>query len=102
MGPVAWLALAGYGAWLVIASGITAVLLAWDKRQSARSGWRVSERTLHLWELAGGFPGSYLIRSRLRHKTFKRRYRVGCALASVGHVACVVVMALLMRSFAGT
>lgn len=64
-------------AWTALASVVAAALYALDKRRAVRnrSGAgrrRVPERTLHLWELLGGWPGGLLARRALRHKTDAR------------------------------
>lgn len=65
--PLAWLSL--------IASAMT-VLLYWrDKRAAMRRGWRTPENTLHLWALAGGWPGALWAQQRFRHKSGKREFR---------------------------
>ena len=53
------------------ASVVALVTYAVDKRRSERGGWRVSENTLHLLELAGGWPGALLAMKLFRHKTRK-------------------------------
>lgn len=88
-----WLLLAGHLAGLSWAIGVgrlpvlAAMLLfglccvAWiacalDKH-AARSGrWRIPESTLHLLELAGGWPGAFVAQRVMRHKTRKRSYRI--------------------------
>ncbi len=51
-------------------------LLQWlDKRYSIASHSRVSEVTLHLFELLGGWPGSFLGQRLLRHKVSKGEYQ---------------------------
>lgn len=61
------MALASAGTWLVY----------WSDKRRARAGRRrVRERTLHLWELAGGWPGGLVARRALRHKTRDRRFLV--------------------------
>lgn len=64
----------GAGA-MVLVSSITYSMYAHDKRQAASSGWRVSERSLHLAELLGGWPGAFLAQRRLRHKCSKASYQ---------------------------
>lgn len=69
-------------AWYALASALSASLYAIDKRRAVRnaSGTRVTrsripERTLHLADLAGGWPGGLLARRALRHKTDARAKR---------------------------
>ena len=59
------LAAAWYGIWSVIA------FLAYrrDKRAAQRGLRRTPERTLHVFELLGGWPGALAARRVLRHKT---------------------------------
>jgi len=47
-----------------------------DKKASYRSTWRVSEKTLHMLSLLGGWTGAYLAQQTLRHKTQKRSFKV--------------------------
>jgi len=46
-----------------------------DKRQAIFHQWRISESTLHLLELIGGWPGAFVAQRRLRHKCSKRSYQ---------------------------
>jgi uncharacterized membrane protein YsdA (DUF1294 family) len=57
--------------WYVATSGLTSFLYADDKQRAQRGAWRVPELTLHLCELAGGWPGAFLAQRRLRHKHAK-------------------------------
>ena len=69
-----------------VMSLITLVVYAWDKRASKRPGaQRVSERTLHLWALAGGFGGAFLGQIWLRHKTRHASFVVVTVLAAATH-----------------
>lgn len=47
-----------------------------DKRRAEAGGWRIPESTLHLAELAGGWPGAFLAQRMFRHKTSKASYQV--------------------------
>lgn len=67
-------------------SVITLAVYAWDKRASQRPGaQRVSERTLHLWALAGGFAGALLGQVWLRHKTRHSAFIIVTVLALAAH-----------------
>jgi len=69
-----------------VVSVLTLMAYAWDKRASKRPGaQRVSERTLHLWALAGGFGGAWLGQAWLRHKTRHPSFFVITLLAAAAH-----------------
>lgn len=72
LGTVVVVALGVYG----VASAVTFVAYALDKRAARRSNRRIPEKTLHLMELAGGWPGALLAQRTLRHKTVDVRFRV--------------------------
>jgi uncharacterized membrane protein YsdA (DUF1294 family) len=87
-------------AWLVVASGIVAGMYGWDKWQAMHDGWRVSERVLHAGEFLGGWPGALLAGHLLRHKTYKRSFRlirVGCIAANVLLLAALAALWLSPR-----
>lgn len=70
---------------LALVSVVT-VLLYWvDKRRAQSGGWRVPESTLHLAELAGGWPAAWLAQGVLRHKNAKTGYQIGFWLIVAVH-----------------
>lgn len=56
-------------------SVITYFAYAWDKQSARAKGRREPERTLHLLELIGGWPGALVAQFRLRHKSSKITYQ---------------------------
>lgn len=61
----------GYGA----LSCIAFVLYGRDKKAAQAGGMRTRERTLHLIDLLGGWPGGLLAQDRFRHKTRKATFQ---------------------------
>lgn len=78
-------------AWYALASLITFVVYAWDKRAARRDGWRTRERTLLLCDAAGGWPGGLVAQRTLRHKNRKVSYQVKYWLIVVVHLAIAAV-----------
>lgn len=60
--------------WLVGVSLLTFMLYAVDKSAAKQQQWRVNESTLHLYSLLGGWPGAWLARRLLRHKSVKTSF----------------------------
>lgn len=56
-------------------SVMTFLAYAIDKSAAQRGAWRISEQTLHLLALAGGWPGALLAQQKLRHKSMKQAFR---------------------------
>jgi uncharacterized membrane protein YsdA (DUF1294 family)/cold shock CspA family protein len=67
-------ALAAMSVVAVLASVFTFAFYAWDKHRARTGAWRISERTLHFWELIGGWPGAFLAQRKYRHKANKPAY----------------------------
>jgi uncharacterized membrane protein YsdA (DUF1294 family) len=70
-----------------------------DKRRAANGGRRVSEHTLHLLALLGGWPGAWLGQRQFRHKTKKVSFRILFCVVVVAHVAVVGAVAYSVVSF---
>ena len=47
---------------------------AFDKSAAVSGRWRTAEQTLHLFSLAGGWPGALIAQQLLRHKTSKQSF----------------------------
>ena len=80
-------------AWHAVMSPVAFFAYAWDKAAARRRGARrVPEMRLHLLALLGGWPGAWLARGWLRHKTEKAGFTALLALATLSHAgACGAV-----------
>ena len=78
--------------WTAVASLFTATAYARDKWLAKRGRRRISEQTLLVLSLAGGWPGGLAASRWLRHKTSKRSYRVKFAIAVITNLAAVGVV----------
>jgi uncharacterized membrane protein YsdA (DUF1294 family) len=56
--------------------GFGFIAYAIDKWAAMNNRWRTAEGTLHLFALAGGWPGALMAQQALRHKTQKKAFRV--------------------------
>ena len=79
----------------IVASIVSFLLYGFDKRQARLKRWRVRERTLHFWSVAGGWPGAIAGQRVFRHKTFKVTYRAIFWLTVVVHLSILVVGVVL-------
>lgn len=66
--------------WVLAIYAVMSVICFWvyrgDKQRAIRQERRVPEKTLHLLELLGGWPGALLAQRRLRHKNRKVPYQI--------------------------
>ena len=60
---------------VVLVSLVTWSLYRSDKRKARAGAWRTPESTLHLAELAGGWPAAFLAQRHYRHKIMKPDYQ---------------------------
>lgn len=58
-----------------------------DKRNAERGGWRTPESTLHLAELAGGWPAAFVAQRAFGHKISKTSFQLGFWAIVVMHEA---------------
>ncbi|HAA46306.1 MAG: hypothetical protein XD36_1473 [Halomonas sp. 54_146] len=83
-------------AFYAVASLFAYITYAVDKKAAIKNRQRVSERSLHLLGVLGGWPGALLAQQQLRHKTQKTSFRLvfwfTVALNLVGLWAVVVYL----------
>lgn len=63
------------GIFYFIMSLITFVFYAFDKSAAKNGRWRISEKTLHLLSLFGGWTGAFCGQKWLDHKSTKKSFR---------------------------
>lgn len=64
-------------AWFYLAASLVAfVAYALDKSAARSDQWRTKESTLHLFALAGGWPGALAAQRLLRHKSRKQSFQI--------------------------
>lgn len=65
-----------YLAMIGLMSPVAFVAYGWDKRRARREERRISEKTLHLLALFGGWPGALAGQKTFRHKTQKVSFQI--------------------------
>ena len=73
----------------VACSLIAFVLYGLDKHRAKKSLPRISERTLHLLSLLGGWPGAHLAQRLFRHKTLRISFRLVFWLTVTIHLTII-------------
>ena len=81
--------LSPYVCWLVSASIVTFVVYGLDKASAKLGVWRVSERTLHLLSLLGGFGGAALGLIVWQHKFRKGIFIAIILLSALLHFGLI-------------
>jgi len=71
--------------WACLASFWAYVAVSRDKQRAQHGLRRTPEAQLHLLELMGGWPGSFVAQRRFRHKIIKFRYQLQFWLIVVIH-----------------
>ena len=59
----------------LVLSLVTFLAYALDKSAAETGRWRTQENTLHIFGLAGGWPGAIFAQQLLRHKSNKREFQ---------------------------
>lgn len=87
----------GIAIWILVASGLTAMLYAWDKRAAIKGNPRVAECTLLAWSLVGGWPGGLCASQLVRHKTQKISFRIKFAICVALNVVLITGIVMMSR-----
>ena len=77
-------------AWYLVIGAATFFMYAKDKRAAINGNWRVPEKTLHIFSVAGGWLGALIAQDKLRHKTQKQPFRAIYWLTVVINVAVLL------------
>ncbi|MBT2788285.1 MULTISPECIES: DUF1294 domain-containing protein [unclassified Halomonas] len=75
-------------AFYAVMSVIAYITYAIDKKAAIKNRRRVSEKSLHLLGIVGGWPGALLAQQQLRHKTQKTAFQVTFWLTVVVNLVC--------------
>lgn len=85
-------------AWASVIYGVNSLIAllvyAFDKRAATRHLYRIPERTLHLVEFLGGWPGALIAQQVFRHKNRKPAFLIWTGLIVLAHVAFWIWMSL--------
>ncbi|MES2048456.1 MAG: DUF1294 domain-containing protein [Pseudomonadota bacterium] len=81
--------------WYLLVSLICFGIYAFDKPAAIAGRRRVSEMSLIIWGLFGGWPGAILAQQLFRHKTKKTKFRVVFWLSVITHLAAVLSLSIL-------
>lgn len=77
----------------LVASVVCFVVYAADKSAATAQRWRVSEATLLLWGVVGGWPGAVVAQQTLRHKTQKASFRSAFRATVIANLLAFAVFA---------
>ncbi|WP_394778652.1 DUF1294 domain-containing protein [Undibacterium sp.] len=84
-----------------LASLLNLALYAADKSAAKKGNWRISENSLHLVSLLGGWPGALLAQSMLRHKNKKTAFQIVFWATVAINLAALVWLIWLMGPASG-
>lgn len=84
----------GRAPWWILAGSVGLNLVTffayWQDKYAAEKGrWRISESTLQIWSLVGGWGGAWFAQQILRHKSNKASFLQAYWIAVVLHCAAV-------------
>lgn len=71
----------------VVFSGLSVLAYRADKAAARKGAWRTPEKTLHMIDLLGGWPGGLIAQQAFRHKTAKQSFQLVFWLSVMGNLA---------------
>lgn len=84
-----------------VMSLVTLLAYGFDKRAAQIGGYRVSEKTLIMLGLVGGWPGALIAQRAFRHKTVKQSFQRMFWVSVVGNVALIATLVVLNAATGG-
>lgn len=82
-----------------ILSLVSFVMYGYDKRKAKLEGNRVAEKSLHMVNMVGGWPGGLAGSRYFRHKTQKLSFRIVYWLTVAIHVLLMAVWLYLIWKY---
>ena len=82
----------------LVMSVLAILAYAVDKHAAQTGAYRISEQTLLLLGLFGGWPGALLAQRLFRHKTVKRSFQAVFWASVVGNLVLVTVALVLSQA----
>ncbi len=78
--------------YLLIVNVYTFYLMYSDKKKAREHKYRIPEKTLFMWALLGGSPGSMLGMHIWRHKTKHLSFRLGMPLILILQIVVALIL----------
>lgn len=94
-------ALWGWLAAYLVFSALLYWAFAHDKQAARQGAWRISERSLYVLALCGGWPGALYGQHKLRHKSKKRAFIVLLWVVILTNIAAFMAVAFFALPTAG-
>lgn len=85
-------------AYIVFVNAISFALMGLDKKKARGQKYRIPEKTLFMWVIAGGSLGGFLGMKLFRHKTQHLQFKYGFPLILLIHLVFITVLGLEMLS----
>lgn len=80
---------------IILAANLVAALCyTLDKTAAQNDGLRISEGLLHLFGIAGGWPGGLIAQQKLRHKTRKQSFQVAFWITAAINL-CILIFLMV-------
>ncbi len=80
----------------ILLSLITFSTYAIDKSAAQQNEWRISEKTLHLFSILGGWPGALIARHTLHHKSSKQPFCKIFWWTVIINISCFISFSILI------